>query len=315
MSKYPQTQEIVFEALSTIFAKQRRFQNVGQKCSHFFQDVVENYRQFDNLAEILEDDTSKRILIWAIQYRIAVYFFCDKKIAGELFPPMIGANQWSNYVRDSKELDVRDLKLQLDVDVVENWILNGYVYPGVCEICDDDIVLDCGAFNGNSSLSLARQCDDGGRVYAFEPNPSVFNILKDNIESYSQQNIYPVNLGVSESKGKIRFRSAGAASNFDPNGNIEVDTISIDEFVEEHQLEKIDFLKFDVEGSELNALKGATKTIRKYRPKIAISVYHLHQDLWLLTSYILKLCSWYKVYLKHNAVHDGEIVLFAVPIK
>jgi FkbM family methyltransferase len=309
------TKDIVFEALNRIFNHQTRFQSVGKKSAHFFHEVINNYTKFDQLFDLLEDNVSRQILSWLIKYRIAVYFFEDKQKAGDLFPPIIGAKDWENYKELSKERDViNNLKLQLEVDVIENWILDGYVLPGICGISEGDVIIDCGAFNGNSSLSLADKCGDSGLVYAFEPNPSVFNILNENISVYAKHNITTINLGLAKSKGKIRFRTAGAASTFDPNGNIEIDTISIDEFVRENDISQVDFIKFDVEGSEMNVLKGSIDTIKYFRPKIAISVYHLHNDLSTIPFFILNTCPWYNVYLRHNARHDGEVVLFAVPI-
>ncbi len=69
-------------------------------------------------------------------------------------------------------------------------------------------------------------------------------------------------------------------------------------------------LKFDIEGFELPALKGAAQTIQRFRPKLAISVYHLHYDITDIPLYVKGLCPWYKLFLRHNAPYDGEIVLF-----
>lgn len=75
--------------------------------------------------------------------------------------------------------------------------------------------------------------------------------------------------------------------------------------------EKVTFLKFDIEGSELKGLIGAKETIRKNRPDLAICVYHKREDLYTIPNYILNLCPDYKIYLRHYQLSKYETVLRA----
>jgi hypothetical protein len=69
----------------------------------------------------------------------------------------------------------------------------------------------------------------------------------------------------------------------------------------------------DIEGAELNALRGAEKTILKYRPKLAICVYHKPEDIWEIPAYILSLHGDYRLYLRHYDICSPcETVLYAV---
>ena len=76
--------------------------------------------------------------------------------------------------------------------------------------------------------------------------------------------------------------------------------------------EKATFIKMDIEGSEINALKGGANTIKKYRPRLAISVYHKPEDIIEILSYILELCEDYKFYLRAYEYNEAGVVLYAI---
>jgi hypothetical protein len=69
----------------------------------------------------------------------------------------------------------------------------------------------------------------------------------------------------------------------------------------------------DIEGAELNALHGAEQTIRTFKPKLAISVYHKPNDLAEIPSYLNNLGLGYEFFLDHFTIYGGETVLFANP--
>ena len=68
----------------------------------------------------------------------------------------------------------------------------------------------------------------------------------------------------------------------------------------------------DIEGAELEALKGAEETIKRYRPKLAICVYHKPEDIVEIPKYILNINPDYKLYLRHYSDNAGETVLYAI---
>jgi predicted O-methyltransferase YrrM len=83
--------------------------------------------------------------------------------------------------RQAEGLPEKRLEENLDLDLIENFVLDGYNLLGLCSFKADDVVLDLGAFNGNSSVALARSAGPGGKVYAFEPNPVMQEILLRNL--------------------------------------------------------------------------------------------------------------------------------------
>ena len=77
--------------------------------------------------------------------------------------------------------------------------------------------------------------------------------------------------------------------------------------------ERADFIKMDIEGAELYALKGARNTIETYHPILAICVYHRREDLITIPEYIRTLYEGYKFYIRAYSLYSTELVLYAVP--
>ncbi len=75
---------------------------------------------------------------------------------------------------------------------------------------------------------------------------------------------------------------------------------------------RVTFIKLDVEGAELEALKGARDTIIREHPKLAICVYHKKEDIWEIPEYILSLSKEYRLYIRHYHWNPSETVLYAV---
>lgn len=278
----------------------------------FVREVVSNHSEFDWVADRLKDQHSKDVLSWMIKYRFVSLLLRDRKAAMTLCPPSISPHRYQLLVEQAKNLPEADYEANYDMDVIENFLLDGYNLEGICEVSDGDVVLDFGGFNGNSAIALGRRTP-GGNVHVFEPNPSMQDVLLRNVKKSGLSNIRLVRAGVDQRPGRLRFRRKGAASRIDPQGDIEVDIVSIDNWVSENELKKVDFLKFDIEGFEIPALKGARKTISYFRPKMAICVYHLQHDISQIPRLVDQFGGWYDFYLRHNAATAGEIVLYCAP--
>lgn len=98
------------------------------------------------------------------------------------------------------------------------------------------------------------------------------------------------------------------------NKSVKIDavpTITIDDFVKREKIARVDFIKMDIEGYELEALKGAMNTIKAHKPKLAISLYHKFDDFTLIPLWISQLGCGYELYLDHYTIYAEETVLFA----
>ena len=86
--------------------------------------------------------------------------------------------------------------------------------------------------------------------------------------------------------------------------------IALDAYINKN--ERVTFIKFDIEGAELEALKGAKGIISSYRPKLAICLYHKKEDYWQIPYYVKELVPEYKLYIRHYSNYSSETVLYAI---
>ncbi len=182
-----------------------------------------------------------------------------------------------------------------------------------------DVVLDAGAFVGDTALVFAQAVGPGGRVFAFEFVPTNLALFEANMATNAdlaaRVTLIPHALD-RRSGATLSYVDRGPASTSvrDPaqaTGSIE--TRSIDDFVARQGLDRVDFIKMDVEGAEPDVLIGATETIRRFRPKLAISAYHQGDHLFELPVLIRKLLPDYRLYLDHHTIREQETVLYAIP--
>jgi len=180
----------------------------------------------------------------------------------------------------------------------------------------NDIVIDAGANIGFFSLFAAFK---EAKVFAFEPVSETYNRLLENINYFkAEKKIFPFcfALGDLKKESLIKFnpffsvQSTIIDSNFLPIKKFvlkKVNIITIDDFVNKNKIKKIDFIKIDTEGYELKILKGAKETIKKFKPKIAISAYHKKEDKKEIPDFLLKIRPDYQYKLIKRA---EEIFIF-----
>jgi FkbM family methyltransferase len=180
----------------------------------------------------------------------------------------------------------------------------------------DEVFVDCGAFTGNTlSHFIKNRKGKYKAAIAFEPDPYSFQKLVKN--HGGNPKITLINAGAYDRGGEIQFDALGSIGSkitdeSNPAGksrSIQVKSIdSLD------MCGEITFIKMDVEGAELNALKGAKETILRNKPKLAISLYHSNEDMVRLAEYIHELVPEYKFYIGQHMLFPscGETVLYAV---
>ncbi|HEY8063946.1 MAG TPA: FkbM family methyltransferase [Methylosinus sp.] len=177
-----------------------------------------------------------------------------------------------------------------------------------------DIVVDAGACFGDSALAFATSVGAAGAVHSFEPIPRQIEVFRRNIRRNStlsdrvQLHCY----ALSDIAGrKLRFSNGGAGAQANSAGAVEVETTSIDTLIDQGVIPRVDFIKMDIEGAELAAIKGASVSIQKFKPRLAISLYHRLSDFIDIPSEIKRLHPEYRFYLGHHSVHQEETILYA----
>jgi hypothetical protein len=119
---------------------------------------------------------------------------------------------------------------------------------------------------------------------------------------------------LSDKTGKVHFLYDGSRSKIVEGGNGPkelVDSVTIDQFVSREDIKRLDFITLDVEGAEKKVLEGAKETISKFRPKLAISVYHSTADFFEIPSLVSELCPDYKLDIGIYSSQGVDIMLHA----
>lgn len=176
-----------------------------------------------------------------------------------------------------------------------------------------DFVIDAGAFTGDSTVLFATSVGPSGHVYALDPVSNHQTIIKHNVAQGGFENVtlFPYGVGEQSIDAPLvvldsYFPGYRASSDTSP-----VPLRRIDDLLSSGQIQKVDLIKMDVEGSEMGALRGARETIARFRPKLAISIYHKPNDYFEVINYLWSLQLGYRFYLDHHTIYEEETVLYA----
>lgn len=173
--------------------------------------------------------------------------------------------------------------------------------------------VDCGCYDVSTAFRFAGWCGSMGydRIWCFEPDRNSYRKCKKLCAGLKNCTVHPY--GISDKTGTVPFQSgreeeSRIAKPEDVVTGEVIDTIVLDEFL---RGEQVTFIKMDIEGAELDALKGASNLIREQKPKLAISVYHKDEDIIEIPKLLLGLRPDYKLYIRHYSLLLNETVLYA----
>lgn len=249
------------------------FKRVNEECELYAPDVPvcgENLFTIDFFKEnqekilvaraLLADDTSRRIFDNVILY----------KLTGKI-----------NYLFDAETERSESFRL-INAERIKSFA-------------------DLGAYRGDTLAEMLEYAPSLEYAYALEPDPRTYKKLLAFCESYGgTAKLYPKNIAAWSGEETLFFNSSSNRNSgaFAPNTNaktVEIKTNSLDNILDG---EKIDHIKYDVEGAEGQALEGSRRTICKYSPSLTVSVYHRSEDIFELPLQVKELNEKYKLYLR-----------------
>ena len=182
-------------------------------------------------------------------------------------------------------------------------------FPDVVTIDSSEIFVDGGAYTGDTLAEfMLRSKEKYCKYYALEPDTTNMQTLKTLVSNMGWKNVVAINKGLWSKEGEMSFFEDGNStdSRLVVSGSRKVFLQTIDSACSDAS-----FIKMDIEGSELEALKGARHTILKNQPKLAICVYHKPEDLWEIPYFVKSLVPEYKLYLRQHRTICTELVLYA----
>lgn len=252
-------------------------QFLGEENAYSYYKTKEN--ELDYLYKQLADDKSREVLL----NRMAFYRTRNRKYMMDV--------RTENQYFDASVYDVRNIRCYID----------------------------SGMYTGDSIESfISNVGNDFDKIYGFEPDEKFCHIAK---KAYNNcENIVCVQSANSDVDGVINVSDAGKIMK-----SIERDTFKmesetgdtfrvckLDSYFYDKE-DKIDMIKMDIEGAELAALKGAKEVIQKFKPLLAICVYHKITDLLEIPKYCMGLGVPYDIYLRHYSDSSLETVCYFIP--
>lgn len=260
-------------------------------------------------------------------FGINVDAFCDRNesLVSEREIKVIGYETLFNRYKEGEKIAiVIGTRVYFD-EIYKNLILNGIkekdIYKGstniknqyfdmnLLNLSNKEFFVDCGALDLEISRNFLKVCPEG-KAYAFEPDEYNYNKCLQIKAEKNLKSIEVYKYGCGAKDEILRFLSMqDSSSAVDCNGNTEISVTSLDKILNDKQ---VTFIKMDIEGMELEALKGASKIIKEQRPKMAISIYHKDEDLITIPTFIKSLVPEYKLYLRHYNIYQEDTILYAV---
>lgn len=198
------------------------------------------------------------------------------------------------------------------------------------------VAIDGGSFNGLHSLLFSVEFKNIEKIYSFEPNYKNFKMLDSAFDKPSKSNIMATLIEnnpkiemiekglwnkeeVLEFKDVARNRAASGICQAEPyyvddvGDVVKIETTSIDKLVQDRNISKVDFIKLDVENSEIKVIEGAKNTILRDRPQMAISIYHSSEHFLKIPLIMKEMLTDYVFRFGHYTKNHCESVLYAIP--
>ncbi len=192
-----------------------------------------------------------------------------------------------------------------------------------------EVFVDCGAFVGDSIEKFIWERDGGfQKIMAFEPDPGNFSAMEYRVSRLKKEwnlkdeaiEAYPYGIGEKSVTGILDRNAANnglgsklkdiSGADCGNDGTISEEAckiVALDDFIKE----PVTFIKADIESYEYKMLLGAKKTIQKYKPLLAICIYHNGVDMYSIPLLLKSMVPEYKMAVRHHSVETDETVLYA----
>ncbi len=245
-----------------------------------------NFRGIQNISvnEVIEHHKDACILI------TVKYFY------NEIFTQLVGSGFNKEQILCFGELELEAEKgIYFDLPQMKN------------KKSGKEIFVDAGGYDGKTSMDFNIWSKGEGQIYFFEPNEDALNEAKSRL--CKMNNICFVNKGLYSSSRLLSFQNDGTESRIIENGDSSICVTSLDEYL---GMEQVSFIKMDIEGAELDALAGAEGIIKRWKPKLAVSIYHKPEDIFEIPKLLLQFNDDYKFWMRHYSLTCFDTVLYAI---
>lgn len=170
----------------------------------------------------------------------------------------------------------------------------------------DEIYCDIGAHVGTTIRKFLTATQwRFSAIHAFEPDRKNYAVLEQAFSGVP--NFHSKNIALSNSAGSLYFSETGTmGSRLDQGGGVITKVSTLDD-----ELERVTFIKMDVEGHESRVLQGARRLISDCKPRIAVTGYHFANDLLDIAKLLIELEPRYRLRLRHHSFYYFDTILYA----
>lgn len=297
--------------------------------------IVLHSKELQRTYDMLADDASRELLVSVLAFRALGsrhvrlplngprYWDGAKMIERDLLRAKDTHRLPGGISLDDYDLAPSGIPIRMrghTLNVLNAFMLQQYRFDRageVIEVESGDTVIDAGGCWGDTALYFAHKTGADGAVYCYEFEAENLKLFVHNMGLNPElaARIHLVRHPVWSTPGlSLDVTGSGPNTRLTPakHGKGSVTTDSIDALARRENLRSVDFIKMDIEGAELDALTGAEDTIRRHRPKLAISIYHRLEHFWEIARWIDGLGLGYRFRLEHFTIHAEETMLFAV---
>jgi FkbM family methyltransferase len=293
----------------------------------FFDWFIKNYESLFAAYSLLGNDASKRLYLHLIAFRLAGHFsvrlpvgfagkdaeFEQYKAAEKFTPSRLPSSGQFGGLKHF-DFEYKNHRYLVDCLGLDYYLFRGqyfYSSDGV-KISPEpnDSVIDGGACTGDTAAVFSNAVGPRGSVYCFDPVADHLAILEYNTKQFAHDNVKVMPYGLSDRNVLAQPIVLNQYAPGFNSGNAPVPLRSIDYLVNTKDIEKINFVKLDVEGAELESIRGARESIQRFKPKLAISLYHKPGDLFEIILYIKDKFPFYSCFIDHYTIHTEETVLY-----
>lgn len=296
----------------------------------YFDWFLRNVEPLYAAYAALGNDSSKRLYLYLVAFRLAGHFsvklpvdFVGKAQEMEEFKQIA---QWTPSELPSSgmfgglkhfDFEYKGHRYVVDCMGLEYYLVRGqyfYSKEGVTvEPSPGDVVIDGGACTGDTAAVFSNAVGPEGRVLCFDPVADHVAIVQHNAAQFSHSNVQVMPYGLSDRNVLCEPIVLNQYAPGFSSRNQQVPLRSVDYLVNAKEIPRMNFIKLDVEGAELESLRGARESIRRFKPKLAVSLYHKPNDIFEIILYAKENFPFYSCYIDHYSIHAEETVLYCTP--
>jgi FkbM family methyltransferase len=177
-----------------------------------------------------------------------------------------------------------------------------------------EILVDCGAYTGDTIAEFIQNRPSSfKKIYAIEPDPGNFSVLVNKLKSYPEEisdKISPCNFALGNKHEMVSFSASGDVRATITTSEMTIECVRLDDLLKH---DNPSFIKMDIEGGEVDALRGAEELIRRSKPVLAICLYHNQNHIWEIPNLIHTIAPDYNLYFRRYSDECWESVCYAIP--